>query len=70
MSRLTLVQQNDTHAHVEPHHELRWRDGRPETWPAGGAAHIRALANAIRREVGGACVHVDSGDAIHGTGPR
>ncbi|MGZ8471666.1 MAG: bifunctional metallophosphatase/5'-nucleotidase [Gemmatirosa sp.] len=67
--RLTLLQQNDTHAHVEPHHELRWRDGRPETWAAGGAAHIRALADAIRREAGGACLHVDSGDAIHGTGP-
>ncbi len=67
--RLTLIQQNDTHAHVEPHHELHWRDGRPETWAAGGAAHIRALADAIRREVGDACFHVDGGDAIHGTGP-
>lgn len=66
---LTLIQQNDIHAHVEPHHELRWRDGRAETWQAGGAAHIRALAQEIRREVGEACVHVDSGDAIHGTGP-
>lgn len=67
--RLTFIQQNDIHAHVEPHHELRWRDGHPETWAAGGAAHIRALADAIRREVGDACLHVDSGDAIHGTGP-
>ncbi len=67
--RFTLIQQNDTHAHVEPHHELRWHDNRPETWAAGGAADIRALADAIRSEVGGACIHVDSGDAIHGTGP-
>lgn len=67
--RITLVQQNDTHAHIEPHRELRWRDGRPEVWHAGGFAHIRAIADTIRAETGGACVHVDSGDAIHGTGP-
>lgn len=67
--RLTLVQQNDTHAHIAPHWELRWRDGRPEPWRAGGYAHIRAWADQIRREAAGACVHVDSGDALHGTGP-
>jgi sulfur-oxidizing protein SoxB len=67
--RLTLIQQNDTHAHIEPHWELGWRDGVAEVWRAGGYAHIRAIAAAIREETGGACVHVDSGDAIHGTGP-
>lgn len=66
--RVTLLQQNDLHAHVEPHRELRWRGGRPEVWQAGGAARIGAIAAAVRAEVGGACVHVDSGDAIHGTG--
>ena len=69
MKRITLIQQNDTHAHVEPHWELRWRGGEPEAWRAGGFAHIRALADRIRGETNGACVHVDSGDAIHGTGP-
>ena len=68
-NRLTLIHQNDTHAHIEPHWELRWRAGLPEVWKAGGYAHIGALAKAIRRETGGACIHVDSGDAIHGTGP-
>ena len=66
--RLTLIQQNDTHAHVEPHHEIRWRNGRPEVWWAAGTAHVRALADVMRREAGCACFHVDSGDAIHGTG--
>lgn len=66
---VTLIQQNDTHGHIEPHWELRWRDGRPEVWRAGGYAHIRALADQIRRDTGGACIHADSGDAIHGTGP-
>ena len=69
VKRLTLIQQNDTHAHVEPHWELRWRDGEPEAWRAGGFARIRAIVDQIRSETNGACVHVDCGDAIHGTGP-
>lgn len=69
MKRLTLVHQNDIHAHVEPHLELRWSDGRPDVWSTGGAARIRSLVDDIRRECGGAVLHVDSGDAIHGTGP-
>lgn len=67
--RLTLIHQNDTHAHLEPHWELRWRAGLPEVWRAGGYARIRAIADQIRKETGGASIHVDSGDAIHGTGP-
>lgn len=66
---VTLLHQNDTHAHLEPHWELRWRGGEPEVWRAGGYAHVRAIADRVRAEAGGACVHVDSGDAIHGTGP-
>lgn len=69
MKRLTLIHQNDTHAHLEPHWELRWRGGLPEVWRAGGYAHLRAMADGIRRDARGASVHVDSGDAIHGTGP-
>ena len=68
MTRITLIQQNDTHAHIAPHWELRWLDGTPVPWRAGGYAHIRALADTIRAETRGACLHVDSGDAIHGTG--
>ena len=40
MKRITLIQENDTHAHIEPHWELRWRGGQPEAWRAGGFAHI------------------------------
>lgn len=68
-SRITLIHQNDTHAHIDPHWELCWRAGVPEVWRAGGYAHIGAIASRIRKEKGGACLHVDSGDAIHGTGP-
>ena len=66
--RVTLLQQNDTHAHIEPHWELNWHGGTPDVWRTGGYARIRAIADGIRREVGDALVHVDSGDAIHGTG--
>ena len=69
MKRITLIQQNDTHAHIEPHWELRWRDGHAEAWRAGGFAHIRRLADRIREESAGLCIHVDCGDALHGTGP-
>lgn len=66
--RITLLQQNDTHAHIAPHRELRWRHGTPVVWRVGGYARIRAIADEIRREVGGAMMHVDCGDAMHGTG--
>lgn len=49
MKRVTLIQQNDTHAHVEPHWELRWRGGEPEAWRAGGFTHSRALAITLPR---------------------
>ena len=68
MTRLILVQQNDAHAHIEPHWELGWHDGLPTVWRAGGYGHLSALADAIRADTGGACVHVDFGEAIHGTG--
>lgn len=67
--RLTLIQQNDTHGYLAPHWELGWHAGRPQVWRAGGYAHIRALADRIREQTAGACIHIDSGDAIHGTGP-
>lgn len=69
MRRFTIIHQNDIHAHVEAHPELRWHEGKPRVWRAGGSAHIRALVDRIRDESHGACVHVDSGDTIHGTGP-
>ena len=68
IGRVTLLQQNDTHAHIEPHWELGWRAGRAVPWRTGGYARIKAIADQIRRETDGAMLHVDSGDVIHGTG--
>lgn len=69
MKRLTIVQQNDTHSYVELHPEHFWRNGRPAYRFAGGFGRAAALVREIRKETRGACVFVDCGDTIHGTGP-
>lgn len=67
--RLTIVQQNDTHSYMELHWEHLWRNGRPEYRRAGGYARAATIVRRIRDEALGACVFVDCGDTIHGTGP-
>lgn len=67
--KLTLIQQNDTHAHMELHPELFWRNGRAEYRHAGGHARAATIVKEIRKETDGACVFVDCGDTIHGTAP-
>ncbi len=65
--KLTLIQQNDTHAQFEAHPELFWRDGKPTYRTLGGYARAATLVRQIRDETEGACLFVDCGDAIHGT---
>ena len=48
-TRLTLIQQNDTHAQMEPHWEHFWRNGRPEYRRAGGYARAATLVAGSRR---------------------
>jgi sulfur-oxidizing protein SoxB len=67
--KLTLVQQNDTHAYMESHWEHFWRNGRPEYRRAGGYARAATVLKRIADETRGACMLVDCGDTIHGTGP-
>jgi 2',3'-cyclic-nucleotide 2'-phosphodiesterase (5'-nucleotidase family) len=69
MQRITFVQQNDTHAHVAPHWEHFWREGKPEYRQTGGLARAAALVREIREETDGACLFLDCGDTLHGTGP-
>lgn len=66
---LTLIQQNDTHSYMELHWEHFWRNGRPEYRRAGGYARAATIVRQIRDETNGACLFVDCGDTIHGTGP-
>ena len=67
--RFTLVQQNDTHAQMELHWEHFWRNGGPEYRRVGGYARAATIVRRIRDRMQGACLFVDCGDAIHGTGP-
>lgn len=68
-TRLTLIQQNDTHAQMEPHWEHFWRNGRPEYRRAGGYARAATIVRQIKEETDGSAILVDCGDTIHGTGP-
>lgn len=68
LRRLTLIQQNDTHAQFEAHPELFWRDGKPAYRTLGGYARAATVVRRIREETAGACFFVDCGDTIHGTG--
>jgi hypothetical protein len=68
-TRLTLIQQNDTHAQMEPHWEHFWRNGRPEYRHAGGYARAATIVRRIKEETDGSAILVDCGDTLHGTGP-
>lgn len=67
--RLTLIQQNDTHAQLESHWEHFWRNGRSEYRRAGGHARAATIVRQIKEETDGSAILVDCGDTIHGTGP-
>lgn len=66
---LTILQINDTHGYLEPHHELVWEAGEVRYVTLGGYARIAALFQAVRRERQGAVVALDNGDTFHGTYP-
>ncbi|MCL4814851.1 MAG: 5'-nucleotidase C-terminal domain-containing protein [Vicinamibacteraceae bacterium] len=66
---VTIIQQNDIHAQMETHWEVFWRNGRPDYRRAGGLARAASVVKRIREETRGACLFVDCGDTIHGTGP-
>lgn len=68
-TRLTLIQQNDTHAQMEPHWEYFWRNGRPDYRRAGGYARAATIVRRIKDETDGSAILVDCGDTLHGTGP-
>lgn len=67
--KLTLLQQNDSHAQLDLHWEHFWQGGRGELRKVGGYARAAAVARAIREETGGAMLFGDSGDEIYGSGP-
>lgn len=65
--KLTLIQQNDTHAQFEAHPELFRENGVDTYRMMGGYARAATVVRQIREETAGECCLVDCGDAIHGT---
>ena len=65
---LTLIQLNDTHAQMNLHWEYFWENGCAVYRKTGGFARLATLIQQIRAQCHGACLLVDCGDEIHGTG--
>lgn len=66
MTKLTILQINDTHSYLELHNEHFYGADGIEVRPAGGYARLKSLVEDIRRDH----EHVllfDNGDTIHGT---
>lgn len=66
MAKLTILQLNDLHGYIEPHHEMIRRDGGNwEFATLGGLARIATLFDSIRSE--SEVIALDNGDTFHGT---
>lgn len=65
MTRLTLIQINDTHSYLESHNEIFYEGKHPVFRKAGGYARIQAFLKELRKH--GPVVTLDNGDTIHGT---
>ncbi len=64
---LTILQVNDLHGYLEPHHEMVRDQGDWSFTRLGGIARIAGLFGQIRRETSGATLALDNGDTFHGT---
>ena len=67
MTRLTLIQLNDSHGYLEPHPELIWEADGPVVRQMGGFARIASVIAAARAENPGGVLAFDNGDTFHGT---
>ncbi len=69
ITRIVILQMNDSHAYFEPHHEVLFSDGRTVYRRAGGYAKIASVLDAARAEYPGRVIALDCGDTLHGTYP-
>ena len=67
MKKLTILQLNDTHSYLEPHHEVFYGPEGLYLKKVGGFARIAGLVGQIRRETDHDVLFFDNGDTIHGT---
>jgi sulfur-oxidizing protein SoxB len=64
---LTILQINDTHGYLEPHHELFWISGRTTTRKVGGFARIATILGQAEVDHPNEVLTFDNGDTLHGT---
>ena len=67
--KITVLQLNDLHGYLEPHHELFWTGGYPMFREAGGLSRVATLVEEARTQNPGGVILLDNGDTIHGTFP-
>ena len=64
--KLTIVQINDSHGHIEPHNEVFFEADGFKIKEAGGYSRIKTLVDTIRKENPNT-LFLDCGDSFHGT---
>jgi 2',3'-cyclic-nucleotide 2'-phosphodiesterase (5'-nucleotidase family) len=64
---LTILQLNDTHGYLEPHHEIFWKSGRTTTRKVGGFARMATLLSQFEVDHPNSILTLDNGDTMHGT---
>ncbi len=64
---LTILQLNDSHGYLNPHHEVLWKSGRPTTKKVGGFARLATLLGQFEVDHPNQVLTFDNGDTIHGT---
>ncbi|WLR55801.1 bifunctional UDP-sugar hydrolase/5'-nucleotidase [Mesobacillus subterraneus] len=68
MTKLTIIQQNDTHGSLDLHHELFWQDNKPELRKTGGFPRIAKYVKDLKSQNEN-LLFLDGGDLFHGTLP-
>lgn len=66
IKKLTIIQINDVHGHIEPHNEVFFEKDGFEVREAGGYSRIKTLVNKIKSENPNT-LFLDCGDTFHGT---
>ncbi len=66
-THLTILQLNDSHGYLEPHHEVFWKSGRTTTRRVGGFARMATLLSQFEVGHPNAVLTFDNGDTLHGT---
>lgn len=67
--KLTILQMNDTHAYIDLHPEMFFKNGRESYRNAGGYARIATLFKRVRAQQPDGVLAFDNGDTFHGTYP-